>query len=221
MSNKTLDLTDNVYSYLLENSLRETDLQKKLREQTKNIELSQMQIAPEQGQFMSFLVKLLNIKKAIEVGVYTGYSSLKVAQAMPEDGQLIACDVNKEWTDIARQYWDEARVSHKISLQLAPALDTLSGLINDGHSNQFDFAFIDADKENYDHYYEMCLTLLRPQGLLLIDNTLWDGAVANNNINDADTVAIRKLNKKLLTDDRVELSMLPVADGLTLCLKLE
>jgi len=219
MSNESLNLTPDLYTYLLNNSLRETELQKKLREHTQNIELSQMQIAPEQGQFMALLVKLLKAKKAIEVGVYTGYSSLAVAQAMPEDGHIIACDINKEWTDIARDYWKQARIDHKISLHLAPAVKTLTDLINDNQSNTFDFAFIDANKTSYEQYFELCLKLLRTGGLLLIDNTLWGGSVADNKINDDDTIAIRELNKKLRLDKRIELSMLPVADGLTLCLK--
>jgi len=219
MPNKTLNLNDNVYDYLLENSLRESPLQKKLREHTPNIELSQMQIAPEQGQFMSFLVKLIQAKKIIEVGVYTGYSSLSMARALPDNGQIIACDINKEWTDIAQQYWQQAGVDNKISLQLAPALETLQNLIANNKSNTFDLAFIDADKTNYDQYYEYCLSLLRPRGLLLIDNTLWGGSVADNQITDDDTAAIRELNAKLKQDKRIEISMLPIADGLTLCLK--
>ena len=216
MTKKTLNLTDNLYQYLLDNSLRETELQKKLRQHTAGLEWSQMQIAPEQGQFMAFLVKLLGVKKVIEVGVYTGYSSLSVAQALPADGQLIACDINKEWTDIAQQYWREAGVDNKINLHLAPAQETLQGLINNEQHKTYDFAFIDADKENYDAYYESCLTLLRPGGLLLIDNTLWGGAVADDKIKDKDTVAIRELNTKIQHDQRVEMCMLAVADGLTL-----
>lgn len=219
MPNKTLNLNDNVYSYLLDNSLRENPLQKKLREHTLNITLSQMQIAPEQGQFMSFLIKLIQAKKIIEVGVYTGYSSLSMALALPKNGHITACDINKEWTDIAQEYWQQAGVDNKISLQLAPAIETLQHLINNHESNTFDLAFIDADKTNYDQYYEHCLTLLRPRGLLLIDNTLWGGSVADNQITDADTTAIRELNVKLKQDERIELSMLPIADGLTLCLK--
>lgn len=219
MSNKTLNLTDNLYQYLLDTSLRENSCQKKLREYTESIEFSQMQISPEQGQFMGLLVKMLNVKKAIEVGVFTGYSSLCIAQALAHDGELIACDISKQWTDIARQYWLEAGVDKKITLHLSPAKITLQSLIDKGLGGSIDFAFIDADKENYDQYFELCLELLRPGGCIIIDNTLWDGAVADASINDKDTLAIRKLNKKLHFDERIELSMLPVSDGLTLCLK--
>ena len=219
MSNRTLNLTDSLYHYLLDHSLRESAAQKQLREHTAGIEWSQMQIAPEQGQFMAFLIKLIGARKAIEIGVYTGYSSLSVAQALPVDGNLIACDVNKEWTDIARQYWQIADVENRIDLRLAPAVETLKTLLAEGKQCSFDFVFIDADKENYDQYYELSLMLLRSGGLIVIDNTLWGGDVANIHIQDKDTVAIRQLNKKLIKDKRVELSMLPVADGLTLVRK--
>ena len=178
-----------------------------------------MQIAPEQGQFMAFLVKLIGVRNAIEVGVYTGYSSLSVALALPQDGKLIACDVNKEWTDIAKSYWQQAGVDYKVELRLAPALETLHQLLRDKQQGKFDFAFIDADKVNYEKYYEACLKLLRPGGLILIDNTLWGGDVANIRIQDADTVAIRNLNLKLKQDSRVDMCLLPVADGLTLLRK--
>ena len=220
MSNRTLNMTDQLYQYLLDHSLRETEIQYRLREQTSTMTMSNMQIAPEQGQFMAFLVKLLGVRNALEVGVFTGYSSLSVALAMPDDGHILACDLSEKWTDIARQYWREAGVEHKIDLRLAPATETLQQLIESGKTCQYDFAFIDADKENYDHYFEYCLQLLRPGGLMLIDNTLWGGDVANLNINDKNTQAIRALNKKLYGDRRVDISHLPVADGITLLRKL-
>lgn len=219
MSNtSTLDL-EKLYPYLLSVSLRDSELLKDLREATSRDTMSRMQIAPEQGQFMALLIKLIGAKKALEIGTYTGYSSLSVALAMPEDGQLIACDVSKEWTDIAQKYWQKAGVAHKISLKLAPALETLEQLIADGESNSFDFAFIDADKENYLAYYEKSLELLRPGGVIALDNVLWSGHVIDADKNDVDTIAIREVNTFLHSDERVDLSMLPLADGLTLCRK--
>lgn len=219
MSNtSTLDL-EKLYPYLLSVSLRDSELLKALRDETSRDTMSVMQIAPEQGQFMALLIKLLGARKALEIGTYTGYSSLSVALALPEDGQLIACDISKEWTDIAQKYWQKAGVSNKISLRLAPALETLDELIADGESNTFDFAFIDADKENYLAYYEKALELMKPGGLIVLDNVLWSGHVIDPEKNDVDTEAIREVNKFLHTDKRVDLSMLPLADGLTLCRK--
>lgn len=220
MSNRTLSLTEDVYNYLLSHTAEETAVQKRLREYTAELEWSQMQISPEQGQFMAFLIRLLAVRKAIEVGVFTGYSSLTVAQALPADGQLVACDINKEWTDIARQYWREAGVEQKIELHLADAKRTLNVLVNSGYRDQFDFAFIDADKGNYDSYYEACLKLVRPGGLIMVDNTLWGGDVANIRIDDHDTQAIRDLNSKIKNDRRVDLCMLPIADGISLVRRL-
>ena len=220
MSNRTLNLTDDLYNYLLRHTSEESGVQQKLRQHTARLEWSQMQIAPEQGAFMAFLVKLLGVRKAIEVGVYTGYSSLSVAQALPADGLLIACDISEEWTDIARQYWREAGVEQKVELYLGEAVETLSRLIESGQANQFDMAFIDADKENYSRYYEFCLKLLRPGGLILIDNTLWGGDVVNVRVQDKDTSAIREFNSQLTRDRRVDRCLLPVADGLTLLRKL-
>ena len=178
-----------------------------------------MQISPEQGQFMRLLVKALGIRRAIEIGVYTGYSSLSVALAMPEDGRIIACDVSEEWTSIARRYWKEAGVDHKIELRLAPALETLDILIENDLGNSFDFAFIDADKAGYKVYYERTLALLRPGGLIAVDNTLWNGSVADMSNQTEDTIAIRELNELIHADERVDMSQLPVGDGLTLALK--
>jgi predicted O-methyltransferase YrrM len=220
MSNRTLDLTDKVYDYLLNHSLREPGILNELRRETSQLEMSTMQISPEQGQFMAMLVKMLGVKRAIEIGVFTGYSSLSVAMAMPDNGELIVCDMNEEWTSIARRYWEKAGLSHMIKLKIAPALDTLDELIVTGEAGQFDFAFIDADKTNYRNYYERCLELIRVGGVIAIDNVLWGGAVADEDDNTEDTLAIRELNKYLHHDQRVELSMLPIGDGLTLARRL-
>ncbi|MFW6358572.1 MAG: class I SAM-dependent methyltransferase [Chroococcales cyanobacterium] len=219
MSNKTLQLNEQLYNYLQSVSVREPEILTQLRQETQKQPMSQMQIAPEQGQFMAFLVQLMGAKKTLEVGVYTGYSSLVVALALPPDGKVIACDINEEYTAIARRYWEAAGVSNKIDLHLAPALETLDKLQQEGHSNTFDFAFIDADKSNYDNYYEQCLTLIRPGGVIALDNMLWSGRVADPNVDDNRTKKIRALNEKLYQDDRISLSLVPIADGLTLALK--
>ncbi len=216
MSKNTIQLTESLYDYLLSSSLREPDILKQLREETENITLSVMQISPDQGQFMQLLVKLLSARNCLEIGVYTGYSSLCVALAMPDDGRLIACDIDEDWTSVARKYWDRAGVAHKIDLRLAPATQTLQQLLDDGKQDSFDFAFIDADKPSYTAYYEYCLKLVRPGGLIAVDNTLWGGSVADSTINDTDTVAIRSFNKTLLQDERVDISMLAIGDGVTL-----
>ncbi|HED16092.1 MAG TPA: SAM-dependent methyltransferase [Gammaproteobacteria bacterium] len=216
MTKNTIQLTEALYDYLLSSSLREPEVLKQLREETENITLSVMQISPDQGQFMQLLVKLLSARNCLEVGVYTGYSSLCVALAMPEDGKLVACDIDEDWTAVARKYWDRAGVAHKIDLHLAPATQTLQQLLDAGKHNRFDFAFIDADKSSYADYYEYCLKLVRPGGLIVVDNTLWGGSVADNTITDPDTSAIRSFNKSLLHDERVDISMLAIADGLTL-----
>jgi caffeoyl-CoA O-methyltransferase len=200
-------------------SLREPQILRELRDETAQDEHAKMKISPEQGQFMGLLVHLIGAKKTLDIGTYTGYSSLCIAQALPDDGRLVACDISREWTDIARRYWQKAGVEQKIDLRLASALKTLQGLL-EGREQDFDFAFIDADKTNYDGYYEYCLQLVRPGGLIAIDNVLWDGAVADNSINDDDTKAIRALNKKIHADPRVEISLVPIADGLTLARKI-
>ncbi|NEP46163.1 MAG: SAM-dependent methyltransferase [Okeania sp. SIO2H7] len=219
MSNRTLNLTDTLYDYLLSVSLRESDVLQQLRQETAGHVMSQMQIAPEQGQFMALLLKLMGAKRVLEIGVFTGYSSLCMALALPEDGQLVACDVSEEYTAIARRYWQLAGVAPKIDLQIAPALDTLDTLLAEGQSDTFDFAFIDADKSNYLNYYERSLQLIRPGGLLALDNVLWSGRVADPNETQKRTERIRVLNTSLHSDDRIELSVLPIADGLTLALK--
>lgn len=219
MSNRTLQMTDTVYQYLLDNSLRETDAMCRLRDVTARDEMSRMQIAPEQGQFMALLAELIGAKRIIEIGTYTGYSALCLAQALPEHGEMICCDVSKEWTDIGRTFWQEAAVTDKIKLQIAPALETLEKLLEQGEAGKFDMAFIDADKTNYLNYYEHCLKLLRTGGLLMFDNTLWGGAVADSGNTEKDTIAIRELNARLHQDHRVSISMVPIGDGLTLVKK--
>ncbi|MGZ5034745.1 MAG: class I SAM-dependent methyltransferase [Usitatibacter sp.] len=220
MSVSTLNLTPQLHDYLLAHSLREPGVLRELREETAPIRHAGMQIAPEQGQFMALLARLMNARRTIEVGVFTGYSSLAVALALPPDGRIVACDVSEEWTAMARRYWEKAGVAHKIDLNLAPAMKTLDRLLAQGGAGGYDFAFIDADKANYREYYERCLTLLRKGGLVAADNTLWSGAVADPCAADVDTLAIREFNDTLHRDSRVAISMLPLGDGLTLALKL-
>ena len=219
MQKSALGLDERVYEYLLNVSLREAEVLRRLREETAAMPLAIMQIAPEQGQFMALLVELTGALRCIEVGVFTGYSSLAVALALPPEGRVTACDVSEEYTAVARRYWAEAGVDHKIDLRLAPALETLDALIAEGGAGTYDFAFVDAEKSEYGDYYERLLTLLRPGGLILIDNVLWSGRVADPEIQTADTVAIRAFNEKLKRDERISLSMLPVADGLTFARK--
>jgi len=219
VSNKTLFLYDSLYDYLKAASLREPEILKRLREETSRDPMAEMQISPEQGQFMSLLVGLIGAARALEVGVYTGYSSLCVAMVLPAHGRFIACDISREWTDVARRYWREAGADGKIDLRLAPAIETLDGLLAGGEAGKFDFIFIDADKGNYDGYYERALSLLRPGGLMAIDNVFWGGKVADAGAQDRDTRAIRALNEKIRDDARVDLSMIPVGDGLTLVRK--
>jgi len=219
MSSRTIQMTDRLYDYLLKVSLREPPLLAALRAETAKLPMAGMQISPEQGQFMALLAELIGARRAIEVGTFTGYSALCVAQALPPDGKLIACDISEEFTSVARRYWAKAGLADRIELRLAPALDTLKSLLAGGGAGSFDFAFIDADKTQYDAYYEAILKLLRPGGLIAIDNVLWSGAVADGRKRDADTVALRALNEKLRTDKRISLSMLPIGDGLTLVRK--
>lgn len=213
-------MNDGLYDYLLRVSLRESPLLKRLRDETAKHPRATMQISPEQGQFMQLLVRLQGASRCIEVGVFTGYSSLAVALALPADGHILACDVSEEFTAVARRYWKEAGVEPKIELRLAPALDTLDARISAGEAGSYDFAFIDADKANYLNYYERILKLLRPGGLMTVDNVLWSGAVIDKQDKSEDTVAIRKFNEFLHADKRIELSMLPLGDGLTLARKL-
>jgi predicted O-methyltransferase YrrM len=219
VTNKTIQLTERLYEYLIGVSLREPEILRRLRAETSALPEAEMQIAPEQGQFMALLCELMGARRALEVGVFTGYSALSVALALPPDGRLIACDVNAEWTAIARRYWDEAGVGGKIDLRLAPAAETLAALLAGGGAGSFDLAFIDADKEGYRDYYELCLKLLRPGGLVVVDNVLWSGQVADPAVHDPATDAIRRFNAFVHADERVRVALLPVADGLTLALK--
>jgi predicted O-methyltransferase YrrM len=212
-------MTDTLYEYALAVGLREPDLFRALRAETGRLANGGMQIAPEQGPFLALLVQLMGAKNCLEVGTFTGYSSLWVASALPPDGKLICCDVSEEYAALARQYWARTGLVAKIDFRLGPAKETLAALLAGGWAGRMDYAFIDADKANYDAYYEACLKLLRPGGLVAIDNTLWDGKVADPQITDPDTRAIRELNQKLHTDTRVSLSLLPFADGVTLALK--
>ena len=220
MASRTINLTDRVYKYLVDHSVRDQPVLKALRAETAKLPMSMMQISAEQGQFMALLVKLIGARRTIEVGTFTGYSALVVAQALPPNGKVIACDVSEEFTAIARRYWKKAKVDRKIDLRLAPAIETLDKLLAAGEAGRFDFAFIDADKNNYGAYYERCLKLLRKGGLIAVDNVLWGGEVANPAKTDKDTSAIRALNKKLKGDKRVDISMVPIGDGLTLARKL-
>ncbi len=213
-------MTAALSDYLREVSLRDHPLLARLRTETAALPRARMQITPEQGQFMQLLLRLLGARRTIEIGVFTGYSALCTALALPADGQVIACDVSEEWTAIGRRYWLEAGVTDKVDLRLGPAVETLDALLASGQAGQFDFAFIDADKDNYDAYYERCLQLVRPGGIIAIDNVLWHGDVIDPSKQDPDTVAIRALNRKLHRDHRIELSMLPIGDGLTVARRL-
>ncbi|NEQ18726.1 MAG: methyltransferase domain-containing protein [Microcoleus sp. SIO2G3] len=219
MSNQTLGLDTQLYNYLQSVSLREPEILTQLRQETAQHPMAQMQIAPDQGQFMALLVQLIGAKKTLEVGVFTGYSSLVVALALPPEGKVVACDVSEEYTSIARRYWQQAGVADKIELHIAPAQETLKSLLAEGQAGTFDFAFIDADKSNYEIYYEHALELVRPGGLIIVDNVLWSGRVADPQVQDNRTKAIRSLNQKLHQDQRVTLSLVPIGDGLTLALK--
>jgi predicted O-methyltransferase YrrM len=212
-------ISDPLYDYLLSVSLREPEILQALRQETASHPMSQMQIAPDQGQLLALLVKLMGAKRALEIGVFTGYSSLAVALALPPDGKLTACDVSEDYTSIARRYWEAAGVAEKIDLQIAPALETLDRLLADGAAGSYDFAFIDADKSSYPDYYDRALQLLRPGGLIAIDNVLWSGRVADPQEQDNRTSLIRQFNQMLHQDQRISLSMLSIADGLTLALK--
>ncbi len=219
MSDTTLALTPSLHSYLINHSVREPEVLTELRRITHQLSDSKMQISAEQGQFMQVLIHLLNAKKTLDVGTFTGYSSLVVALALPDDGQVITFDINEDWTGTAKKFWEKAGVTNKINLKLGNAADSLQTLIDHGEAGTFDFAFIDADKSNYDHYYELALQLVRTGGLIAVDNVLWDGKVADTDIHDQSTQAIRTLNEKIYHDERVSISMLPIGDGLTLALK--
>ncbi len=219
MSSTCTFLNNKLYQYMLNFSLRTPDIINELYEQTGSMSQSQMQTSKEQLQFMQLLTKLIQAKKAIDVGVFTGQSSLAVALAMPEDGQIIACDINEDWTSIAKEFWQKAGVAHKIQLKIAPAEETLQALLDDNQSETFDFCFIDANKTGYTQYYELCLKLLRPNGLILVDNAFMNGEVIQSNPDNKSAIAVHKLNEHLLNDDRIDLSLLPMGDGLSMIRK--
>jgi caffeoyl-CoA O-methyltransferase len=216
MANKTMGISDDLAAYVVKVGTREPDVLARLREETAAIPQHNMQIAPEQGAFLALLVELIGARRCIEVGTFTGYSSTAVALALPEDGQIICCDVSEEWTSLARKYWAEAGVAGKVDLRIAPAAETLDQLVAGGQEATYDFAFVDADKAGYDAYYERLLRLVRPGGLIVFDNTLWGGDVLDTDPGDEDTKALQALNAKLAHDQRITLCLLPVADGVTL-----
>lgn len=215
----TVELSPAVEQYLLSVSVDEPEVLARLRAETAADPYAGMQISPDQGQFMQFLVHALGIRRSLEIGVFTGYSSLSVALAMPDDGRIIACDISEQWTSIARRYWKDAGVDHKIDLRLAPAVETLDALLAAGQADTFDFAFIDADKTNYQNYFDRAIQLVRKGGVIAIDNVLWSGKVADPAVNDEDTVAIRAFNQRLHGDKRVTITTLTIRDGVTLALK--
>jgi len=221
LSNRTLSIDDRVYDYLLSVSLKESDLLKQLRAETAGIEFSEMQIAPEQGQFMALLVKLIAARRALEIGTFTGYSSISIASALPQGGELVCCDDSDEWTLMAKKYWQQAGLEDRIDFRLGDAARTLQALVDEGQAGTFDFIFIDADKQNYPLYYELSLNLLRTGGLMAVDNTLWSGDVADPENMEPGTRAIRRFNEMLKQDERVEISLVPIGDGLTLVHKSE
>jgi len=216
MSNRTIQLSDELYAYAQRVGVREPELLRQLREETAKLPQSRMQISPEQGALMAMLVGLMGARRCLEVGTFTGYSALSVALALPADGRLVCCDLSREWTDVARRYWDSAGVADRIELRIGPAIDTLDALLADGGADSFDFAFIDADKPSYDAYYERALRLVRRGGVIAIDNVLWSGAVIDPADETADTQAIRALNDKISSDERVDVVLVPIGDGLTL-----
>ena len=219
MSAQSIGLSDELHEYLLSMSLRESDAMRRLREETAEHPMAQMQIAPEQAQFFQFLIRLLGARRTLEVGVFTGYSALAVAEVLPPNGEVVACDVSEEYTKVARRHWRDAGVADTIDLRLAPAAETLDTLLDNGQAGTFDFAFIDADKETYDTYYEQSLRLLRPGGVVALDNMFRDGRVTDSDVEDESVRAIQRLNEKIHDDERVDLSMLPLADGVTLAMK--
>ncbi|MGH6636208.1 MAG: class I SAM-dependent methyltransferase [Gammaproteobacteria bacterium] len=219
MTNKTITLTDGLYEYLKSVSLREPPILERLRSETSGYPMANMQIAPEQGQFIALLIELMGATRALEVGVFTGYSALWTALALPPEGKLVACDIDESYTNVAQRYWQEAGVADKIDLRLAPAIETMNWLISMGEEQTYDFIFVDADKESYLAYYEGALRLLRPGGLIAVDNVLWSGRVADPAASDPQTLALRQFNEVLYRDARVNISLLPVADGLTLAIK--
>ena len=219
MANQSIGVNGALYDYLLSHGLREPDILQQLRAATEKEALSVMRSAPEQGQFMALLIRLMGAKRILEIGTYTGYATLWMALALPDDGKIISCDVSEQWTAVGRRFWATAGVEHKIDLRLQPALGTLQTLLDEGAQKSFDFAFIDADKVNYQPYFEACLQLIRPGGLIMVDNVLWGGSVIDADNHEESTEAIRAFNHRLSTDSRIELNILPIADGITLALK--
>jgi len=219
LSKLNTEVTPQLGDYIRGVTLREPAILARLREETASNPQAGMQVSPEQGQFLAFLTELISAKRTLEVGVFTGYSSLSVAMAMPDDARIVACDVSDEWTQVARRYWQEAGVAHKIDLRLGPALETLRKLLDGGAAGTFDFAFIDADKQNYQGYFDLALQLLRKGGLIVADNVLWSGRVIDPAVNDESTVAIRAFNQRLQSDDRVSITLVPIGDGLFLARK--
>lgn len=219
MSTRTYQIGEELHRHLLETTIRDMDVLQELRVKTAEMAEGGMQISPEQGQFMQFLIKAIGAKRALEIGTFTGYSALVVALALPEDGQLVACDVSDEYTSVGRPYWRKAGVEHKIDLRLGPGVESLQRMLDNGDASSFDFAFIDADKPNYPHYYELCLELVRPGGVIGIDNTLWGGRIADHTHQDESTRVIRLLNEKIRNDKRVDMSLVPIGDGLMLACK--
>ncbi|MDX9739875.1 MAG: class I SAM-dependent methyltransferase [Gammaproteobacteria bacterium] len=216
MSKRTLGLDEALHDYLLSVSLRETPLQRALREETDGLERAAMRTAAEQAQFLALMIRILGARRVVEVGTFTGYGTLTMALALPPEGRIVACDTSEQWTSIARRYWAEAGVADRIDLRLAPALDTLEDLLASGASDTFDFAYIDADKINMSAYFEQCMRLVRPGGVIAVDNVLWGGSVADPADLSEDTSAIRAFNDKRRDDPRIEFSLLPIGDGLTI-----
>jgi O-methyltransferase len=219
MSSKTLFMPERAHAYVVAHSVRETAAQRALRAATSRIPGAGMQISPEQGALMQVLVRMLGVKRYLEIGTFTGYSALCVALAMPASGRLVCCDLSDEWTSVARKFWRQARVDSKIELRLAPALETLDSLLRERQAGRYDLAFIDADKQNYLNYFERCMRLVRRGGVIAIDNTLWMGRVADPRRADPDTRAIRAFNRRLHRDKRVDVALVPIGDGLTLACK--
>lgn len=219
MANRSIQITEQLYDYMIANSVREPKILAELRAETSNLPMAMMQISPEQGQFMALLVRLIGAKNIVEVGTFTGYSSLAMALALGKDAHITCLDISEEYTAIARKYWAKAGVADRMELKLGPAAESLQAMLDNGAQGKIDFAFIDADKTNYETYYELVLRMLRPGGLIAIDNVLWGGDVANPEKKDEDTEAIRRTNRKVHADERVDASLVPIGDGLTLARK--
>lgn len=216
MGKKFINMNDGLYEYMLSVSLKESEPLRRLRDETAREPMAVLQITPDQGQLLALLVKVVGAKRVLEIGTYTGYSAMCMAEALPEEGELVTCDISVEWTDVARRHWQQAGLADKIELRIGPAVETLEEMLADGQEQSFDIVFIDADKVNYCNYYELALRLVRSGGLILVDNTLWKGRVADQAVQDTDTCAIRKANSRIFADPRVDVSVNPVGDGLTL-----